>query len=289
MFPKLNYNPGGRSMSLAIVFKGTEGIVLAVDSRVTLTAQLPHKINNLPVMIPSTFDNATKLLYVAGQPYVGAVTFGVGAFGQKEPRTAYSFMPEFEAELSKDKVGRLSVKAFADKLGEFFMRKWDLQGMPKQVEPGNSMVFYVAGYDDGETYGHIYELQIPTAPAPKEWHAGQFGVVYGGQHEFVSRLLSGFDPQLGNVAQEFLKFPEEKKKGLEEYLKAKLQASIPYQFLPLQDCINLAILLIRATMTIQTFLVGVRGVGGKIDVIAITRTEGVKNIQLKEPAGEGNE
>ena len=42
-------------MTLNVVIKGTEGIVLATDSRVTL-----NSIGGFPV----TFDNATKLLTV---------------------------------------------------------------------------------------------------------------------------------------------------------------------------------------------------------------------------------
>ena len=64
------------SMSLGIVFKGTEGIVLAADSRVTLFGTLPSPgLPNSPqVVVPATFDNASKMLRVKGQKFVGAVT-----------------------------------------------------------------------------------------------------------------------------------------------------------------------------------------------------------------------
>lgn len=71
-------------------------------------------------------------------------------------------------------------------------------------------------------------------------------------------------------------------------MKTRLQAPIPFQFLPLQDCVNLSILLIRTTIAIRTFLVGIRGVGGAIDVATITRTEGLEAIQLKRVTGEFN-
>ncbi len=75
-------------MSLGIAFKGPEGIVLAADSRVTLTVipQLPSipLPPGLPaMMVPATFDNATKLLRVKGQGHVGAVTYGIGAIGKR--------------------------------------------------------------------------------------------------------------------------------------------------------------------------------------------------------------
>ena len=273
-------------MSLAIVFKGTEGIVLAVDSRVTLTATAQSLPGIPTTLVHSTFDNATKLLRLDSQEYVGAVTYGIGAIGQKSPRTAHSFMPEFEEELLKAKCERLAVKDFAERLGQFFLRKWAEEGMPAVASPLQNMEFIVGGFDEGEPYGRVYGLQVPTGPTPQEWHIGEFGVVWGGQSEFVHRLISGYDPSLFHVAQEFLKCSDQQRNELHEYVNGKVQASIPFPFLPLQDCVNLAILLIRATMTIQTFTVGVRGVGGPIDVVTITRTDGFRRIQLKEIAGE---
>src|ERR1700687_736895 len=99
-------------MSLGIAFKGAEGVVLAADSRVTLLAQLQG--TNPPLMVPATFDNATKLLTTQKQKHVAAVTYGAGAIGLKAPRTAASYMPEFDAELEKSKKSpRLSVEEFA--------------------------------------------------------------------------------------------------------------------------------------------------------------------------------
>ena len=56
-------NTANPSMSLAIAFKGPEGIVLAADSRVTLTTSTAKGV------IHATYDNATKLFAVGGQPY----------------------------------------------------------------------------------------------------------------------------------------------------------------------------------------------------------------------------
>jgi hypothetical protein len=118
-------------MSLGIVFKGTEGIVLAADSRVTLMATLPHLQNPAPnqqIIVPATFDNATKLLRVRGQDFIGTVTFGTGAIGLAQPRTASSYIPEFESELPGDR--RLSVEEFAKGLSDFFLKQWRDNHMP---------------------------------------------------------------------------------------------------------------------------------------------------------------
>jgi len=113
-------------MTLAIGFKGSEGVVLAADSRVTIQAitqppGAPHQ-----VIIPATYDNATKLLKVQGQDYVAAVTYNAGAVGVQQPRTAHSLLAEFEAQLAGEQ--RLSVEAFAQRLSDFFNSQWTARG-----------------------------------------------------------------------------------------------------------------------------------------------------------------
>lgn len=274
-------------MSLGIAFKGPEGIVLAVDSRVTLNAQAQTPQG--PVLLPATFDNATKLLKVARQDFVGAITYGAGAIGLVEPRTAHSFIPEFEATLGQ--TPRLGVEDFAGRLSDFFMERWAQGGMPNPAPPGQDMVFLVGGYDEGAPYGRIFEIFIPSRPRPHETlPAGQFGATWGGQQQTVSRLINGFDLMAPQAAREYLRIPREGPPGepdpLEVDLRTKFSARIPWQFLPLQDCVDLAIFLIRATISLQKWTVDIRGVGGAVDVATITRTQPFKYIQQKEIVGE---
>jgi hypothetical protein len=275
-------------MSLGIAFKGPEGIVLAADSRVTLNAQI--QVPGGPeLLLPATFDNATKLLKVKGQDYVGAITYGAGAISQQEPRTAHSFIPEFESSLADTQ--RLSVQEFAQRLSDFFMARWAAAGMPNPAPPGQDMVFLVGGYDDGAAYGRVFEIFIPSRPAPRETlPAGQFGATWGGQHQIVSRLINGFDLLAPQVARDFLHIPVEVTQGqldpLDVELRTKLAARIPWQFLPLQDCVDLSIFLVRATITLQKWTIDIRGVGGAVDVATITRTQGFNYIQQKTLSGE---
>jgi hypothetical protein len=268
-------------VSLGIAFKGPEGIVLAADSRVTLMAQREGE----KMLLPAFFDNATKLLRVAGQDYVGAVTYGLGALvGPKGPRTANSYIPELETELRDAETLRLTVKDFAAKLAEFFHGQWQAAGVANGNEP---MIFLVGGYDEGEPYGRVYQVAVPAALTPIEQNPGEsFGITWGGQLQSATRLIAGYDPALPQVVQEFLELDEAKREEIALHLKRTLGLPIPYQFLPLQDCVDLSILLVRTTAQLQTFLVDVRGVGGAIDVATITRTEGFSPIQQKEVTGE---
>ena len=73
---------------------------------------------------------------------------------------------------------------------------------------------------------------------------------------------------------------------LTSYLKGNNPAPIPYQFLPLQDAVDLCIQVIRSTINMQRFTVDVRGVGGPVDVATITPTEGFRPVQQKAIHGE---
>jgi len=262
-------------MSLGIAFKGPEGIVLAADSRVTLMAEMQQDQEKR--LLPSTFDNATKLLQINKQKYIGVVTYGLGAIGQQEPRTAHSFLPELDRALPTD---RMPVEDFTSELSEFFVGHWKAT-MPEDWQ-GPDMTFLVGGYDENEAYGRVFQINIPSHPEPIEWNAGsQFGVTWGGQLEYINRLVKGFDPKLPSVVQDYLKLNEEQKTKLEQHLERDLSSRIPYQFLPLQDCVDLSVFLIRTTIELQTWIIGVRGVGGAIDVATITRTDGFNPIQRK--------
>ena len=270
-------------MSLGIAFKGPEGIVLAADSRVTLQAE--RQLPKGTITLPCTYDNATKLLQIAGYKNVGVVTYGLGAIGLQEPRTAHSFLPEFEDFLAKKHGNpQIAVKDFAEALSKFFSTQWTSK-MPKDYS-GPDMIFLVGGYNSAEPYGRVFQVNIPSNPTPIEQSVNQFGITWGGQLEYTHRLIKGFDPELPSKVQGYLKLSDEQSKALSSYLENQLSLPVPYQFLPLQDCVDLSIFLIRTTIELQSWAVGVRGVGGAIDVATIRRVEGFKPVQVKIIRGQ---
>jgi hypothetical protein len=192
-------------MSLGVVIKGAEGVVLTVDSRVTLLAQaapgLPAggaPLGQVPQLqqIAVNFDNATKLLTFGGNQttkWIAAVTYGDAVIGTNPTnlRTAHSFIPEFEAELAKNPPAsdRFTVGEFAQKLSDFFKIHWDKR-MPANYQ-GAGMIFCVGGYDKNEHYGSIYTINIPRDPTPRVQSDKAFGIVIGGQGEIAARILRG--------------------------------------------------------------------------------------------------
>ena len=270
-------------MSLGIIIKGPEGLVLAAESRVTIGVKVktPMGDQHLPV----NFDNATKLLsFSEPNISVGVVTYGQAVIGQQNPRTAASFIPEFEASLPEE---RLSVLDFAEKIGEFYLKQWRTN-MPSDDKLGiiPNMTFVIAGYDPDEVYGQVFIVEIPRAPKPVERSKGsEFGITYGGQHEIMSKIIMGYDIKLPEVMQKGMNFTPEQGAKLNELLK-QFRLPIPLQILALQDGIDLACFFIRTTMDAQKLSMGVRGVGGDIDIAVIKRNKNLQFIQRKQEHGE---
>lgn len=267
-------------MSLGIIIKAPEGLVLAAESRVTLgmhnnATGETHYVN---------FDNATKLLSFSN-PYkgIGAVTYGQAAIGI---RTAQTFIPEFDASLQSRGLTSLSVLDFARELSAFFQNQWMAHSMPHgDGYTGPSMTFNVAGFDDGGPYGKCYQFHIPNSPTPIELNPDianqpQFGITWGGQREIVDRLLLGYDNRIVDLLRSN-NIITPANQTLVDSLLRNINLNPPIQFMPLQDCINLAALFIRTTIDTQALSVGVRGCGGDIDIAIIRRNEEMKFIKQK--------
>jgi hypothetical protein len=220
-----------------------------------------------------------------GSPYnkIGVVTYGQAAIGF---RTAQTFIPEFETTLTGKEI--TTTLQFAKELSSFFMAQW-AASMPANYT-GPNMIMNVAGFDDNEPYGRVYSFEIPRVPNPVEQNPvtngqHQFGITWGGQREIVDRLILGYDTRIFNIINQ-LQIEPAKIQQLTAGLRG-LNLPMPIQFMPLQDCVDLALLFIRTTIETQKLTVQLRGCGGPIDVAIITRkNKELKFVQQKEILGE---
>lgn len=260
-------------MSLGLVIKSPEGLVLAAESRVTLEV---HN-NDTKNSIFNNFDNATKLFSLnAPHNHIGIVTYGLAAIGQ---RTAHSFVPELEGTLD----GKLdSVYDYAKKISAFYMSQWK-QVMPTDYK-GPDMTFIVGGFNEGEAHGRVYLINVPRNPEPIENNAGlnNFGITWGGQRDVVDKLLMGYDHKILNTIFEVLKPNKEQVDLVQDLLKKRHQAQIPLEAMAIQDCVNLARLFISTTIDTQELTIGLRGCGGPIDIAVIQRNKELCFIQRKD-------
>ncbi len=177
---------------------------------------------------------------------------------------------------------------FAEKISDFFMTQWNTHMAGVPIQPGVDMVFLVGGYDKDAPYGRVFEFYIPSRPKPAERFggAGEFGVVWGGQREYVDRLIQGYDPRALDLLSSEFNLDPKAKEALGNKLSSQLTTPIPFQFLPLQDCVDLSIFLVKTTIRLQTWTIGIRGVGGAVDVATITKTDGFQPVQVKKISGE---
>lgn len=266
-------------MTLAVAFKGPEGLVLAADSRITITATV--SAGERKEQYTSYFDNATKLFGVNGQPHVGVLTHGNTMIGTSSLRTVHGFMPEFEAKLGSGKThGRMKVESVAAELANFYADQWSSASMPDESEP---VLFKVAGFDQDEAYGRVYEVSVPNGLEPVEYLTGDaFGVRWGGQSFLANRWLNGVDPGALALVKDQLGLTDLQVEQLEQKWQQELPLRIPWQVLPLQDCVDLATFLVAMTSaSLAWTFIGYRGVGGAADVATITRNEGFQPIQMK--------
>ena len=262
-------------MTLCIVVKSPSGLVVAADSRVTLTATQNNQT------FPIHFDNATKLLRFGEEHnYVAAVTYGQAVMPGSR-RTAESYVPEFIASLPSQE--RLPIAEFAEKLSKFYTEQFRAFVTNYQ---GSGMGFLVAGFDKEDHYGRVFSMSLPNAPEPREQIVDGFAALWDGDYDFVTRIWLGHALGLPERIAAAFSLDEEQQQVLHSVLREH-QAQIPVDVMALQDSVDLAITLIRVTILMQQLAATRRTVGGPIDVVTITRTAGVRVVQFKEVTGHG--
>ncbi len=258
-------------MTLGIVIKGPSGLVLAADSRITLLAQPTGS----PVAFPIHFDNASKLLRFGGaHSFVGAVTYGQAVVPGLN-RTAESFLPELQAALPQN---RTTVGEFAMHLSDFYLGQW---GAAAQGYAGPAMFFLIGGFDVGAAYGSLFEFDLPNNPKPVEVYPNVFAARWGGDWDIVQRIWNGYRGGLPERLQQALGLSDAQKAQIQQVLQQDA-LHVPLDSMALQDSVNLAQTLIRTTIAMQQLSMTVRTVGGPIDIVTITRTDGVRPVRLKE-------
>ena len=95
---------GERKVSIGLIIKSPEGLVLAAESRISLNLGIQN-IAGQQIQRSVTYDNVHKVLNFGRPPTphsrVGVVIYGLGGIGI---RSAYSFIPEFQSTLPENRL-----------------------------------------------------------------------------------------------------------------------------------------------------------------------------------------
>jgi len=230
-------------MSLVVTVYAREGIVMAADSRLTLT--FPR---NIPGATPHTVsvtssDSARKLFLTPNR--IGISTYGNAAVNGAP---VAGVVESFIIEQLKDKD--LPPKETADALLAYF----------KAIGVSQATFFHIAGYrpTDQTLTQEVVVADLLAGTVTNLNPPNQQGANWGGEIDIFQRLLNSvalLDPQ-GNVVGPIPSF------------------EVPFQFFTLQDAIDFSTFAIRTTIDTMRFQGRERTVGGPVDVIVITPDTG---------------
>ena len=266
-------------MSVGIVVKVSEGLVLGADSAATVHGRIEGP-DGIQEGVVKTYYNARKLLQIGdfpiglftwGQPYIGARTVE-SLVREWEHDRRWQSLDEFKH--LRDGSDRYSVRACAEELRQHLAAAHEAEfgHQPEQQRPGLGVI--VAGYSAGEFFPEIWRFAVPFDDTihdqrPDRDGKPDFGASWFGLTEAIVRLHFGRDNQVISIISERFGIPVE---DVGEAL-APLQYQVPLAVMPLQDAIEYAHYMINVAIGRYRFVIGPELCGGQIEVAAITQRE----------------
>jgi hypothetical protein len=236
-------------MSFVMTVYVREGIVMAADSRLTLTTEEKKGESATVKLAVGLSDSNYKL-------FTTPCGIGISTYGAADIRGVpiAGYVDSFiSAELGD---GRDSVEAAAWKLARHF----------GSFDPRPATYFHVAGYAGGDAPDQeVWQVDVATQEVRRISESGQQGACWGGETDILVRLVQPVAQvdQNGAVQAQLPQFP------------------IPWQFFTLQDAIDFAVFAMRSTIEAIRFQPRAKTVGGPIDVLVIKPT-GATWVQRKE-------
>jgi hypothetical protein len=265
-------------MTVAVLVKVFDGIVLATDSATTL----PLADGSAQV-----YNNADKVFNLHRELPIAAMTWGLGQVGPASVSTVAKDLrerlmgqagPDYaDWDVDKDTY---TIKGVAERLSEMFHEQL------RPLAPGltdKCLGMIVAGYSAGVSQPEAWLLYLDgkgnDAPVPTlEAGPDDGGYKTYAQPRAAERLFEGFDGRL--LAAVKAAVPNGHHAAIEAALASqRLDPVIPP--MPFPDAIAFAKYLVEVTAGFTHFLLGPDTVGGPIEIAGINRHEGFKWIARK--------
>lgn len=267
-------------MSVVIVVKVSEGLVLAADSAATLTGRVKKPDGTVEEGVVQTFYNAKKLLQLGSDLPIGVLTWGQAFIGS---RTIESLVREWEYNNSWQSLANFR-EAYPDSqyrvqdcarelMAHISKTHQDEFGsLPKEQQPGVGLV--VAGYSEQGFFPEIWRFVVPldddvSNQRPDVNGKPNFGASWFGITEPIIRLHFGRDDSAIQIISEKYNIPPD---DIHNAL-GPLEYQVPFAQMPLQDAIEYANYLLNVVIGRFRFVVGPELCGGQIDIAAITQRE----------------
>lgn len=274
-------------MTIALVLKVHDGLVLASDSATTLTLNLAGQTS-----VANIYNNANKVFNLRKGLPIGAMTWGLGSIGPASIATlAKDLRQRFSGSDPDWAVDRdnYSIRVVAERARDFL---WNGRFETVEAEatqaglPTPQLGFLVAGYsshaDQPEAYALEFGSGVDGPPIPQEVVPDEAGAAWWGQPEAIARILIGMSNGLPAALVNQGMVPT-LADGMAIYaqLRPELNPQMVTEAMPIQDAIDLAEFLVHATIQVVRFSPGNPTVGGPIEIATITKHEDFKWVQRK--------
>lgn len=264
-------------MSVVMVVKVSEGLVLGADSAAALHGRLegPKGVQEGVVKI---YYNAKKLLQIGDFP-IGLLTWGQAYVGM---RTMESLVREWEydshwqsrKEYKKKHNTAFKVRECAEKWYTHLARLYSTEFGNRPTEQRPALGVVIAGYSEGDFFPEIWRFVLPIDDKvhnqrPNKDGKPDFGANWFGLVEPIVRLHWGRDDRAVAIISEKFDIPQQDvRKALEP-----LQYRVPFAVMPLQDAIEYAQYTLDVAIGRYRFVIGPELCGGEIDIAAVTQRE----------------
>jgi hypothetical protein len=251
-------------MSLVIVTYVPDGIVMASDSRqsITIEAKSPDG-TELPKIETINSDSVYKSFLLSREDKGGNKYFevGISSFGQ-DLLGGVSIASHIKHFAEQDLVDADDVASIPKKLVSFFKSRF----------PTADTGFHVAGYkkDGKRSIPYVYYSHVAKNILEQRKNTNIEGnLIYGASWSGMIDVISGLINPVVTTDQE----------GKQRVIKNAIP--IVWDAMPLQDAIDFSIFAIRTTIDTIRFQARPKNVGGPVDVLVIT-PDGARWIQRKE-------
>lgn len=268
-------------MSIGILIKVHDGIVLAADSASSLTVAGPGA--GQPVVV-NVYNNANKIANLYKGLPIGCVAYGSGSIGSASIST---LLKDFRKGIMDTEqrfgTGTYTMEEVTKGLSSFLTNQVANLGAS---DPKPTLGIMVGGYSAGKNLAEGWLLMIENGIANEPQllrPEGDVGINWGGEGESISRLVLGFSNSLPQVLSKAIK-PEPSSTDMQQLtalLRDSLQAPLVFAPMPIQDAIDVAEWLVDTASMFSRFSPGPSSVGGPTESAAITKHEGFKWIRRK--------
>lgn len=267
-------------MTVAVACNLPEGVVLGVDSAVTL--------NNERGEILKVYENAEKLFQL-GQKPIGIAAYGMGSIG---PRNIGSYIREFELKNPANVVFAPSqLPDIVEELRKFFMsayqavvvpalenaKKKKFDKIPDTEKPVLGLA--VGGFSHQAYLSQVWEIVVPFHANPgsaKQWcKEGDFRPVWFAVNGPIVRYVKGIDPALMNeLVQHFSTLRGTPLTAAEvaavQNICDKYEYAMPFYAMPIQEGAAYVRFVVEMVINHHRFAVGAPIVGGRSTVGLVT-------------------